>query len=196
MSIKCAISRGISGLLLLVALSSCSKVFMMYMGIKKPRPKTDEQVKAFVNEQHLDYDYFVRPKDDSALFRMQKKMKIGLNNIVMYDNSGNEIGNTNDSTCHYSLRSQITALLKSDNYVKTLAPKNIKEEFDQDIRCLYCKTNAPLFSQDLKQYVLFFTVSTFIPIREKLSDLDYVQELKQMGLRDKVSVVLISGDVH
>ncbi len=62
--------------------------------------------------------------------------------------------------------------------------------------CLNCVGKKALFSQDLKPYVLIFSFATFIPIKEKFSDLDYMQELKAQHLRDKVTIVLLDADLH
>ena len=93
--------------------TSCTTLIMKVAGVKKARPTTNESVLGFVKDRQLDYDFLLRPNTDSDLTEITHFMNIGFNSIVIYDRSGNEVGNTNDSTCHMNLRSQITAMLKT-----------------------------------------------------------------------------------
>jgi hypothetical protein len=51
-----------------------------------------------------------------------------------------------------------------------------------------------MFSQPLKKYIVVLGVAKFIPLKEKFTDIGYVQELKAAGLRDSVTVVLLDTD--
>ena len=115
---------------------------------------------------------------------------------MVYDNAGNEIANTNDSTCHLRLRSQITDMLKAGKYDGPKGNKNIKSLIADNTQFLNCVDSKNLFAHELKSYVVIFGAATYIPIKEKLSDLDYVQELKAQGLRDKVTVLVMDADIH
>jgi len=114
----------------------------------------------------------------------------------VYDDAGNELGNTNDSTCHLRLRSQITDMLKAGKYDGPKGNKNIKSLIGDNTQCLNCEGSKDLFAQQLKPYIIILGSATFIPIKEKLSDLDYIQELKAQGLRDKATIVLLDADMH
>ena len=177
-------------------LSSCSSILAKSMGVKKPKPTTNAQVIQFLRDNNIDYDYVVRPNSDSALQAITRYMKTGFNSIVVYDNAGNELGNTNDSTCHLRLRSQITDMLKAGKYDGPKGNKNIKSLIGDNTQCLNCEGSKDLFAQQLKPYIIILGSATFIPIKEKLSDLDYVQELKAQGLRDKATIVVLDADMH
>ena len=169
---------------------------MTVTGIKDQKPKTDEEIIAYVQANHLDYDYIIRPQTDSELKVITRYMKIAFNTLVVYDNRGNEVQNTNDSTCHMKLRSQMDEMLKNAPSEPGLIVKNNKMPVDNSCKCLNCSNGLPLYNQELKPYVIFFSFATYIPIKKRLTDLDYISELKEKGLRDKVSVVLLDADIH
>ena len=176
--------------------TSCNHILMTVTGIKDPKPKTDEEIIAYVQANHLDYDYIVRPRTDSELKVITGYMKIAFNTLVVYDNRGNEVQNTNDSTCHMKLRSQMDEMLKNAPSEPGLIVKNNKMLVDNSCKCLNFSNGVLLYNQELKPYVIFFSFATYIPIKKRLTDLDYISELKEKGLRDKVSVVLLDADIH
>ena len=169
---------------------------MTVTGIKDQKPKTDEEIIAYVQANHLDYDYIIRPQTDSELKVITRYMKIAFNTLVVYDNRGNEVQNTNDSTCHMKLRSQMDEMLKNAPSEPGLIVKNNKMLVDNSCKCLNFSNGVLLYNQELKPYVIFFSFATYIPIKKRLTDLDYISELKEKGLSDKVSVALLDADIH
>jgi hypothetical protein len=180
----------------LFACSGCTKLLVKIMGLKKPKPTTDQQAIQYVKDHRLDYDYLLRPKTNAEIASINRFMKIGANSIVLYDSAGNEIANTSDSNCHMNLRSQITWLLEHGGYTPSFLSKNAREIINDSTICLNCNNGQAFFEQQLKPYILLFSLAKFIPLKQPFSDIDYVQELKQKGLRNKITIVLLEEDLH
>lgn len=178
------------------AASSCTPVLKLVYGIKKPKKESDESVVKFVQRHHLDYDYLIRPTNDSAYRHVIAAISKGqLNGIMVYSSDGDLLINTNDSTCHLGVRSQLTAAIRSGSVPKEVSGSvNIRSLIQSETVCLNRTDQSPLFSHPLKRYILIFGVAKFIPLKPKLTDVDYVQELRDAGIRDSVTVVLLSTD--
>lgn len=180
----------------LLFLTSCTPIMMLTFGIKKPKKESNESVMTFIKEKNLDYDYVIRPVSDSAYIPVIKAISDGhLNGIQIFASNGDLLLNTNDTNCHLRVRSSLTEAIKSGNVPHAMQKDyNISQIVQSKTVCLNCKDGKGLFSQPLKRYIVVFGVAKFIPLKEKYTDIDYVQELTKAGLRDSVTVVLLSTD--
>jgi len=174
---------------------SCTPVLSLLYGVKKPRVESNESVMAFVRSHNLDYDYVIRPKNDSSFIPVIKAVSQSMNGIRVFASNGDLLIDTNDSSCHMTVRGDLTKAIKSGRVPHAVAMKtNIKSLVQSETVCLSCSDGQPLFSHRLKRYVVVFGVAKFIPIRKHVTDIDYVQELRKAGLRDSVTVVLLNTD--
>lgn len=185
-------------IILIVGFCSCKRLIAKAYGVKKPRPTTDSMAVHYLDHSDVDYDFVLRLNKNTGIKTLSKDYQVASNSIVLYDDKGNELGNTNDSTCHYSLRSQITKIISANADAIRFSKRNIKDFLNDSTHCLSCGSmNSKLFDRPLKKYVLLFSYARFIPLRgKKLSDLDYLDELKSLGLRDRVSVILLNKDLQ
>lgn len=181
---------------LILVTSSCQQMARKMYGIKSPKPETNESVMEYVKSHNLDFDYLIRPKSDSLFQKVIHDISGGqFNGVRVFSSDGELLINTNDTSCHMTVRRKLTEAIRSGRVPKSVSSGgNIRDIVQSATICLNCDNQQPLFSQALKRYIVVLGIANFIPLKPKLSDVDYIQELKQEGLRDSVSIVLLNSD--
>jgi len=90
------------------------------------------------------------------------------------------------------VRSTTTQLIKNNSLLKN-APvgNNLRTLFKNNMNCLNCPNNE----MKLKPVAIIISYAKFLGFNRKVSDIDYIDELREKGIRDKVSIILINMDL-
>ncbi len=175
----------------IITFTSCKPLLLKFYGVKTPRIETDNSVIALLNKRNIDYDYLFRIKDNSMFNKVNQELNA--NNVIMTTDSNLNLIITEDTNlCHMGVRSTTTQLIKDNSLMdRAKIRKNLSPLFKQQLNCLNAKENQLIF----KPIVVILTYAKFLGFNEKVTDIDYIQELQQQGLRDKVSIILINMDL-
>jgi len=143
-----------------------------------------------IEQKGIDYDYVYRINSNDAFNTVNKAL--ASNFILTIDSNYNTIVTTDTNLCHMGVRSTTTQLIKNNSLLKN-APvgNNLRTLFKNNMNCLNCPNNE----MKLKPVAIIISYAKFLGFNRKVSDIDYIDELREKGIRDKVSIILINMDL-
>ncbi len=175
--------------------TSCKIMIAKWYGLKRPKPETNESITKFVSSNHIDYDYLYRVKENEDLGILYKELQ-SINGIQVLDSNLNLLLVADSSLCHMGVRSTAKKLIQQNELIqKAKKIKNLKSIFDNQLICISSKEQACEL-KNLKSIIILLGVCKYIGLNKKLSDVDFIHELQNMGIRNKVSIILVNSDLH
>jgi len=164
---------------------------MKIYGVTKPKVETDKSVTEILRDKKIDYDYLFRLKNNES-FNIVTRGLNSNNAILSTDSNLNLLVTEDSNLCHMGVRSTTTEIIRQNSLLaKAKRSKSMKTLFSNNLKCINCKSDQ----LQLKPVVVIITYAKFLGFHEKVSDIDYLNELEKSGLRDNVSIILINMDL-
>jgi len=178
-------------LLTIIVLSSCKQILVRLYGVKKPKIESNETVVRMLEKEKVYYDYLFRLKSINSFNIVQKQFEKA-NSIIITDNDLNVLVTEDSSLCHMGVRSTGKQLIRNSELIlKAKRSKNLTAVFQKELNCINCKKT---FDFSDKKIIVLMTYAKFLGFNDKVSDIDFINELKEENLLDKVNVVLVNMD--
>lgn len=180
-------------LILILLHSSCKYLLVKSFGMKKPKEMTDSEVIDYMKEKRIDYDYLLRIRNRQDMGNVSKELD-GLNVVVMLDRKFNILSIADSQVCHMGVRSTAKQILRDSTLLeKVEIRKNVKELFEKNLAILDGKNGVTDFEKG-KKFLMVFGCSRWTGMNEKMTDVDFIEDLQKNGSREKVSVLVINFD--
>lgn len=112
----------------------------------------------------------------------------------MLDKNFNVLSIADSNVCHMGVRSTAIQILKDSTLLRKVdIKKNVAELFEKNLVCVDGKNGVMDFAKR-KDFLMVFGLSRWTGMNEKMTDVAFIEELKQKGLRDKATMVVINFD--